>query len=52
MKSERSFKGQFSSISAIRKIVGHKKMNSRYERPPFLILKDKPTVSDLLGELK
>ena len=52
MTSERSSKGPFSSISAIWKIVGHKKMYSPYERPPFPILIDKPTVSDLLGELR
>ena len=47
--SERSSRGPFSSLSAMWKVVGHKRIYSPYERPPFPIIIDKPTPSDLVG---
>ena len=47
--SDRSSRGPLSSLSALWKVVGHKKMYGPYERPPFPIIVDKPTPSDLIG---
>ena len=39
----------FSSINALWKVVGHKKIYGPYDRPPFPIIIDKPTVQDLFA---
>ena len=44
MTSQRSSRGILSSISAIWKVVGHKRIYGPYERPPFPIVIDKPSV--------
>ena len=47
--SERSSRGPMSSLKALWTQVGHKKIYSNYERPPFPIIIDKPSVYDLVG---
>ena len=47
--SERSTGGMFSSLGAIFNAMGHKRIYGPYERPPFPIKIDKPTVSDLVS---
>ena len=47
--SSRASTGLFSSLSAFYKVVGHKQIYGPYERPPFPIIVDKPTVSDLVS---
>ena len=44
--------GLFSSIRAGTAWMGHKKIYSQYERPPYPILIDKPTPSDLMKSWK
>ena len=47
--SERSSRGPLSSLSALWKVIGHERIYSPYERPPFPIIIDKPSLSDLVG---
>ena len=47
--SERSSRGPMSSLKALWTQIGHKKIYSNYERPPFPIIIDKPSVYDLVG---
>ena len=49
MVSERRSNGPLASLNALWTWVGHKKMYSVYDRPPFPILIDKPTVGDLVS---
>ena len=46
---ERSSRGPFSSIAALYKTVGHKRVYGPYERPPFPIIIDKPSWSDVIA---
>ena len=50
--SSRSSNGPLSSLSALWKVVGHKKIYGPYERPPFPIIVDKPTISDIVGSFR
>ena len=50
--SNRGFNGPLSSISALWKSVGHKRIYSPYERPPFPIIIDKPSVQDLVNSFR
>ena len=47
--SDRSSRGPFSSLSALWKTCGKAQITSPYERPPFPILVDKPSVYDVVG---
>ena len=47
--SQRSSNGPLSSLSAFWKVVGHKKIYGPYERPPFPIIIDKPSLADLVN---
>ena len=42
----------FGSLGAVFKMAGHKSIWSPYERPPFPIKVDKPTVGQIMSELK
>ena len=50
--SERSSSGTFSSLNALMCQVGHKRIYSPYERPPFPIKIDKPTFSDVFSAMR
>ena len=50
--SDRSSRGPFSSLSAIWKVVGHKRIYGPYERPPFPIIIDKPSMHDLVSSFR
>ena len=52
MTSTRSSNGPLSSLSAFWKVVGHKRVYGPYERPPFPIIIDKPTVQDLFSSMR
>jgi hypothetical protein len=47
--SERSSRGPMSSLKALWTQIGHQKIYSNYERPPFPIIIDKQSVYDLVG---
>ena len=47
--SERSSNGLFSTLSAFYKVTGLKQIYGPYERPPFPIIIDKPTVNDVVS---
>ena len=47
--SERRSNGPFSSLAALFTQVGHKRLYSPYDRPPFPIIIDKPSVQDLVS---
>ena len=47
--SERSSRGPLSSLSALWKKVGNKTIYSPYERPPFPIIIDKPSIYDIVS---
>ena len=51
VEPKNSMKGRNNNghITSINRAGGHKKMYSVYDRPPFPILIDKPTVGDLVG---
>ena len=44
--------GPLSSLSMLWKTTNNKKISSQYERPPFPIMIEKPTVGDTLGNLQ
>ena len=50
--SDRKSNGALSSISAFWKVVGHKRIYSPYDRPPFPIIIDKPSVQDLVSSFR
>ena len=50
--SERSSRGPLSSLSALWKVIGHKRVYSPYERPPFPIIIDKPSLQDLVSSFR
>ena len=50
--SERKANGPLSSLSAFWKVVGHKRLYSPYERPPFPIIVDKPSMQDLTSSIR
>ena len=50
--SERSSTGLFSSFGALTKQVGHHQIIGPYERPPFPIITDRPTVSDVFANMR
>ena len=41
-----------SSFEALYKIIGHKRIYAVYERPPFPIIIDKPSVHDLVSSYR
>ena len=50
--SERKSNGPLSSLSAFWKVVGHKRIYSPYDRPPFPIIIDKPSMQDLVSSFR
>ena len=49
--SDRRSNGPMASLSAFWKVVGHKRIYGPYERPPFPIIIDKPSMQDLLSSI-
>lgn len=50
--SNRSSRGPLSSLSAFWKVIGHKRIYGPYERPPFPIIIDKPSMHDLVSSFR
>ena len=50
--SQRTSRGPFSSLAAGFKRMGVKQIYGPYERPPFPIIIDKPTVQDLVSSFR
>ena len=50
--SERQSFGAFHSLGAFYKVVGHKRIYNAFERPPFPIIIDKPSVHDIVSEMR
>ena len=50
--SERVSNGPLSSLSAFWKRVGHKSNYNVYDRPPFPIIIDKPSMQDLVSSFR
>ena len=50
--SQRMSNGPMSSLSAFWKVVGHKRIYGPYERHPFPIIVDKPSVQDLVSSFR
>ncbi len=47
--SERRTNGPLASLNAIWTQVGHKRIYGPYDRPPFPIMVDRPSVKDLVA---
>ena len=50
--SERSSRGLFSSLGGIFNQIGHSHLTGPYDRPPFPIITDKPTYSDVFANMR